>query len=474
MRPRSSRSPSALPARAGSCSSRPSRAWPARSTPRPSCASAATPSCWPTPSAPRACSDPAAGCSGKSSRQARSRRSRCRRCWVITDLKRRWRPATWSTCGSRISLRATRTRPSALRCSARAWMRCSRSAVRSRTRGGWWRRGRASWSLTASSGGLRLPHKEQTNHTMRAIDVVIGDVHARADALFSLLRAVGVIDGSGRRRCSGRLIQVGDLLDRKADVEANLETAELAADTLDVVLVGNHEWRMLADADGDNAAALAILATQGWPHAAAATDGWLVTHAGVHPEFALELPPAAAECAAEMNGRWAGKGRARDPLFSWVGPPRGGDDARGGIFWMHHDEGPKDHASPWGQIAGHVPQAEPRLLPGPRWAIDIKAPDRLAAVVRREGETRWRAVVAKTRASDRRRRHALAARLSRPRCPAELPVGPGSLPRVRGTRARHARAARTARAPFARGPFARRRWLRGLLPSAPRDIRPAG
>src|SRR3954453_8867233 len=29
------------------------------------------------PDAPRACSDPAAGCSGKSSRQARSRRSRC-------------------------------------------------------------------------------------------------------------------------------------------------------------------------------------------------------------------------------------------------------------------------------------------------------------------------------------------------------------------------------------------------------------
>jgi hypothetical protein len=244
----------------------------------------------------------------------------------------------------------------------------------------------------------------------RSIDVVIGDVHARPDALFSLLREVGVIDAAGRRRGKGWVAQVGDLLDRKADAEANLQTAQLATTTLDVVLAGNHEWRLLEEADGDHVAALALLASRGWPEAAAARDGWLLTHAGVHPGFAAELPADAADCAAEINRRWQNdaKRRARDPLFAAVGPARGGSDPFGGILCMHSDEWPKRQTTPWGQIAGHVPQTQPRLLPGPRWAIDIKAPDRLAAIVRPAGERRWRPVVVKVSARDRRA-YALAA-----------------------------------------------------------------
>jgi hypothetical protein len=244
----------------------------------------------------------------------------------------------------------------------------------------------------------------------RAIDVVIGDVHGHADALYSILREIGMIDASGRRRRAGWVVQVGDLLDRKADPEANLASAQLAAQALDVVLAGNHEWRLLEESDGDHGAALATLANQGWPHAAAACDGWLITHAGVHPDFAAELPADAGDCADEINHRWHrdSKRRARDPLFASVGPARGGGDPHGGIFWMHSDEWPKNQATPWGQIAGHVPQAAPRLLPGPRWAIDIKSSDRRAALVRPEGERRWRPVVVKARAGDRAA-HALAA-----------------------------------------------------------------
>ena len=234
----------------------------------------------------------------------------------------------------------------------------------------------------------------------RSIDVVIGDVHARTDALFSLLRELGVVDSHGRRRRKGRIAQVGDLLCRKAEPEANLETAQLAVAALDVVLAGNHEWRMIED--GENEAALELLASRGWPEAAAASDGWLVTHAGVHPDFAEALPGDPAECAAEINRRWHHKRRNRDPLFASIGPARGGDDKHGGILWMHSDEWPKSQTTPWGQIAGHVPQAQPRLLPGPRWAIDIKAPDRLAAIVRQSGDRRWRPVVVKARARDRR------------------------------------------------------------------------
>lgn len=245
----------------------------------------------------------------------------------------------------------------------------------------------------------------------RAIDVVIGDVHGHADALYSVLREIGMIDASGRRRRAGWIVQVGDLLDRKADPAANLETAQLAVTALDVVLAGNHEWRMLEESDGDNDAALTTLAGRGWPHAAAARDGWLITHAGVHPDFAAQLPADAGACADEINNRWQrdGKRRARDPLFAAVGPARGGSDPCGGILWMHRDEWPKHRTTPWGQIAGHVPQAAPRLLPGPRWAIDIKAPDRLAALVRPEGERRWRPVVVKARAGRQRRTYPVAA-----------------------------------------------------------------
>src|SRR5436190_17224013 len=196
----------------------------------------------------------------------------------------------------------------------------------------------------------------------RSIDVVIGDVHGRTDALYSLLRELGVIDATGRRRRAGRVVQLGDLLDRKADPQANLETAQLAAEALDVVLAGNHEWRLLSEGDNEHDAALAILAHQGWPHAAAAVGGWLVTHAGVHPDFAAQLPADTADCAGEINYRWHRNGRRRrDSLFASVGPARGGSDPYGGIFWMHSDEWPKSQKSPWGQIAGHVPQSEPRL-----------------------------------------------------------------------------------------------------------------
>jgi hypothetical protein len=234
---------------------------------------------------------------------------------------------------------------------------------------------------------------------MQSIDVVIGDVHARACALRALLAAVGAIDAGGKRVPGYWIVQVGDLLDRRSSPEANLDTARLAAAALDVVLVGNHEWRLLDEPPADFGPALATLAAEGWPHAASACGDWLITHAGVHPKLAGDLPPSAAECAEEIDHRWLrGAGLpTEDPLFNWLGPARGGDDPCGGIIWMHSEEWPASGDTPWPQIAGHVPQSRPRILPGPRWAIDIggRRPERLAALVRPHGERNWRPVVVK-------------------------------------------------------------------------------
>jgi calcineurin-like phosphoesterase family protein len=237
----------------------------------------------------------------------------------------------------------------------------------------------------------------------RVIEVVIGDVHGRADVLWALLRALGAVDARGRRVGGFWIVQLGDLLDRRADPAENLATARLAAISLDVVLAGNHEVRLLRESSRTYGAALATLASRGWPHAAAACGEWLVTHAGVHPKLACRLPAGAADCAEELNDRWhrRGPGQPPEPAFDWIGPSRGGDAPCGGIFWTHPIEWSGRDRLPWGQIVGHAPQAEPRLLRGRRWAIDVGArAGRLAAVVRRPGHERWRPVMVATQ-SDR-------------------------------------------------------------------------
>lgn len=228
------------------------------------------------------------------------------------------------------------------------------------------------------------------------VEVVIGDVHARSEALRALLVAIGALDEHGQRNRGCWIVQLGDLLDRRASESANLATASLAASAIDLVLAGNHEAQMLADRRCVGGAALATLAARGWPHAAAACGEWLITHAGVHPKLARDLPRQADECAAEINDRWHRRtpDEDGDPLFDWIGPARRGKAPYGGIFWTHPLEWRGTRKPPWGQIIGHVPHREPRLLPGRRWAIDLGAREgRLAALVRPPRRRRWQPVV---------------------------------------------------------------------------------
>jgi hypothetical protein len=231
------------------------------------------------------------------------------------------------------------------------------------------------------------------------IEIVIGDVHASTAALHALLRATGAVDAGGRRHRGCWVVQLGDLLDRHATDEENLRTARLAAAAIDVVLAGNHELKMLNESASAGGAALATLAARGWPRAAFACGEWLVTHAGVHPVLARDLPANASECATEINDRWHRRapGEPADPLFDWRGPARGGDAPCGGIFWTHPVEWRAAPQMPWGQVTGHVPQPEPCLLPGRRWAIDVCGRRRLAAVVRPSRRNRWHAVMVHVR-----------------------------------------------------------------------------
>ena len=227
------------------------------------------------------------------------------------------------------------------------------------------------------------------------IEIVVGDVHARANVLRALLRALGVLDARGRRQEGFWVVQVGDLLDRRATREANMRTARLAVAALDVVLAGNHEVRMLATPGSSQAGSLAALGTRGWPQAAAELGGWLVTHAGIHPELTHGLPRRPEDCVAEINDRW--NRRSVDdvghPLFDWVGPGRGGISPYGGLFWSTDSEWPPGARTPWAQICGHAPQRRPRLLPGPRWLIDVGSNESLGALVRDDRRASWSPVV---------------------------------------------------------------------------------
>ncbi len=224
------------------------------------------------------------------------------------------------------------------------------------------------------------------------IEVVVGDVHAREGVLRALLVALGALDSRGRRRRGFWIVQVGDLLDRRASPDDNLETARLAVGSLDVVLAGNHEVELLTEPASAHGAALSTLSSQGWPHAAAALGGWLVTHAGVHPELSHDLPRSAEECVFEINDRWHRRSRPAvgDPLFDWVGPAKGGLAPYGGLFWRADSEWTPGARTPWGQICGHAPQARPRLVAGPRWLIDVGASgSKLAALVRTDPSAPW-------------------------------------------------------------------------------------
>lgn len=227
------------------------------------------------------------------------------------------------------------------------------------------------------------------------IEIVIGDVHARVDVLRGLLVSLGVLDSRGRRQGGYWIVQVGDLLDRRARPEMNLRTARLAVETVDVVLAGNHEVDLLAASATLHGAALATLAGRGWPQAAAEVGGWVVTHAGIHPGLTLGLSAQAGECVAEINDRWHRRSTrwAADPLFDWVGPARGGIAPYGGVFWGSGSEWPPASRTPWGQIYGHIPQSRPRLLPGPRWLIDMEDDASLAALVRWGRDGVWEPIV---------------------------------------------------------------------------------
>lgn len=267
--------------------------------------------------------------------------------------------------------------------------------------------------------------------------IVIGDLHGDVAGLSRLLVATGAVDGQGRR-AEARLIQLGDCIHGgrpRADCDDYL-CLSLAIRADAELILGNHEAPHLFAAAGlppfggmrQIDPAIVRLLEDAWCgrrlQIAAAHEGWLITHAGLHPQllgcaraWRYDRPPVPAEAAplaAALRDAFAhrlerGPGCAPARLFDWIGPgkrdpaipddpgTRGGGDPVGGILWCDWDELLDEPPGPFGQIVGHTPQIGRPAHDGAgnRWCVDTGAAlsGKVCAIVQDAPGQAWRPVV---------------------------------------------------------------------------------
>jgi len=241
------------------------------------------------------------------------------------------------------------------------------------------------------------------------VRVVISDVHAAPGGLEALLREVGAIDADGTRLDSHFVVQLGDLLHLgHGTAEADHRTLELGTRWIDLQLLGNHEgfyayalescwWSGMASPDQVHPDVLGTLGRQakdGRWHVAASIDGWLLTHAGLHPAYQDGLGSDAADVAGSLASTFAerlAQGQ-RVPVIDRSGPVRGYDPEPGGVLWCDMSEiEPVAGDNRLQQIVGHTPQETPRLVGERIWAVDTGGGRSgvVSAMVKRPGEDAW-------------------------------------------------------------------------------------
>jgi hypothetical protein len=241
------------------------------------------------------------------------------------------------------------------------------------------------------------------------VRVVVGDVHAAHRGLEALLREVGALDGRGERRSSHFVAQLGDLLHLgHATADADRRTLEIGTRWIDLQLLGNHEgfyayslescwWNGMASPDQVDREVLAGLgrqAREGRWHVAAAIDGWVLTHAGIHPAYQPVLGTGSSEVARAVADVFTDRlaSPRRVPVIDCSGPVRGSDPEPGGVLWCDMSEiEPVVAENGLRQIVGHTPQETPRMVGDRIWAVDTGGGRSgiVSALVSEPGDDRW-------------------------------------------------------------------------------------
>jgi len=177
---------------------------------------------------------------------------------------------------------------------------------------------------------------------------VIGDVHGHFDRLQALLDKAGVTS-------SDEVIQLGDLGHFGFDTQQG--DAECFASALDlkrpdIVLWGNHDraviepllhaFRGFRPPHTLVVKSMRELEANGRLVVAAARHGYLLTHAGLHPEyFDADKTPDPESQAALLNKLASdtfGGDNEVYPAVHGIHHDRGGRDAAGGILWRDYGE----------------------------------------------------------------------------------------------------------------------------------------
>jgi hypothetical protein len=225
--------------------------------------------------------------------------------------------------------------------------------------------------------------------------LVIGDVHGHHDRLQALLEREGIIDGEGNR-VDGTLpgndepvtvVQVGDLGHFGTPFEGDRMCYEAAwkEGWIDILLWGNHD-RAVFDSthlfggyvppEPEVKHMMRVLEGDERYKFAHAAHGYLLTHAGLHKQFAYQtLPDGLKRKNPYEVADWLNTARddpSRDAVVNAVGRSRGGRSPFGGILWRDFEE---KLFTEFPQVFGHSASRKHKFRQDPddarSWCIDI-------------------------------------------------------------------------------------------------------
>lgn len=243
---------------------------------------------------------------------------------------------------------------------------------------------------------------------MNETTLIIGDVHGNWNALRDILQRAGAMDENEERVAGFRIISVGDVVNcapnntrYRGFFPDDYKTlhAVYKRNLIDEICVGNHELFYTHDRESGRFGGMAYstdmlhpaleplmktMTKQGIYKAATTAHGWLITHAGVAPQFQAMQKYTEIEQGEKNVEEWARMlnyylNEREDPIIDNAGYSVGGMGI-GGIVWFRPDDifiadqygKHRDGRVDLKQIVGHTIDADnPQYLePLNMWFID--------------------------------------------------------------------------------------------------------
>lgn len=234
------------------------------------------------------------------------------------------------------------------------------------------------------------------------VTLAVGDSHGHHDRIEALLTQEGLLDGDTRLRPEVTLVHLGDVghYGHGGSPTGDALTLDAVRRWFDVVLWGNHDRAVLESAhifggfqhpSREVVALLRGMRDDGKLRLAYAAHGFLLTHAGLHADFADQDIPAQLKADVVEFVEWLCDNDAKDrtvqdsrggPEADWpprdffairdaIGHNRGGWSKSGGVLW-------RDASEPlytgfrqvFGHTSGPVVRTYPSVL-GDSYCIDV-------------------------------------------------------------------------------------------------------